>query len=241
MRYTSVATYPSTKNLRVLSATQNPPVTECDYEYWQLFGNSDQAVAYVIQLMGTISSFYERDAQVKWHLPFIRIWTTDDCPFDSNITTVALEELSTYWKANMSNVNRDLVHMLSGKLGRKGRSWGDLCDYQCSDGTFMSYCWGCPGGLSNQLLNFHPRVVQVIRATMSCLPYGLNPVYVDWKNTGSEDGTISHPFDTAVEGVQAVIPGGTVYIAPGSYPESFIANRPMTLMAYGGTVTIIGQ
>ncbi len=271
---------------------------ETDYEYWQLFGNSDQAVAYVIQLMGTISSFYERDAQVKWHLPFIRIWTTDDCPFDSNITTVALEELSTYWKANMSNVNRDLVHMLSGKLGRKGRSWGDLCDpdkgysvsmgiqgwfprppmdnnpdnwdlygvahetghnfgsphthcfnppidncgqsfddcwngtYQCSDGTFMSYCWGCPGGLSNQLLNFHPRVVQVIRATMSCLPYGLNPVYVDWKNTGTEDGTISHPFDTAVEGVQAVIPGGTVYIAPGTYPESFIANRPMTFMAY---------
>lgn len=282
---------------------------ETDYEYWQLFGSSDQAVAYVIQLMGTISSFYERDIQIKWHLPFIRVWTTDACPFDSHLTTVGLEELSTYWKDNMSHVDRDFVHLLSGKLEKKGRSLGALCDsnlgysvsmgiqgwfprppmdnnpdnwdlyvvahetghnfgsphthcfnppidncgqehdgcwngiYQCQDGTFMSYCWGCPGGLTNQLLNFHPRVANFIRASvsMSCLRYGLNPVYVDWKNPGPEDGTISHPFNTAVEGVQVAIPGATVYIAPGSYPESLIANRPMTLMAYGGIVTIIGQ
>jgi len=279
---------------------------ETDFEYWQLFGNSDQAVTYVIQLMGTISSFYERDMQIKWHLPFIRVWVTDDCPFDSNLTTVGLEELSTYWKDNMSHVDRDLVHMLSGKLKNAGRSWGVICDpdtayslsmgirgwfprppmdndpdnwdlyvvahetghsfgsghthcfdppidncgnegddcwngiYECQDGTFMSYCWGCPGGLSNQLLYFHPRVALTIRQSVdaSCLRYGLNPVYVDWSNTGTEDGTISNPFNTAEEGVQVAIPGATVYIASGSYPESFVVNRPMTLMTSGGIVTI---
>ena len=103
----------------------------------------------------------------------------------------------------------------------------------------MSYCGGCPGGLTNQLLYFHPRVIDYIRAeTMSCLRYGLNPVYVDWTNTGSEDGTVAHPFNTAEEGVQVAIPGATVYIAPGSYPESFVVNRPMTLMTSGGIVTI---
>ncbi|MHC4111852.1 MAG: M12 family metallo-peptidase [Planctomycetota bacterium] len=291
---------------------------ETDYEYWQLFGNSDQAVAYVIQLMGTISSFYERDIQVKWHLPFIRIWTTDACPFDSNLTTVGLEELSTYWKANMSHVNRDIVHMLSGKLDKKGRSLGALCDldlgysvsmgiqgwfpqppmdnnpdnwdlyvvahetghnfgsdhthcyeppidhcgketdegcwnglYQCSDGTFMSYCWGCPGGLTNQLLYFHPRVINHIRmhVDMSCLRYGINPVYVDWTNIGFEDGTMGHPFNTVAEAVHVVIPDGTVYINPGSYPETetltvnpsgLIINRPVTLRTTGGMVTIGG-
>lgn len=280
---------------------------ETDYEYWQVFGNSDQAAAYVIQLMGTISSFYERDIQVKWHLPFIRIWTTDDCPFDSINTIVALEELSTHWKANM--MNRDFVHLLSGKSKGAGRSLGSLCDpdlsysvsmgiqgwfprppmdknpdnwdlyvvahetghnfgsdhthcyeppidncgkendgcwngiYECQDGTFMSYCWGCPGGLTNQLLYFHPRVINHIRVhvNMSCLRFGLNPVYVDWKNTGPEDGTISNPFDTAVEGAQAAIPGAIVYIAPGSYPESLIVNRPMTFISYGGTAKTIRQ
>lgn len=41
----------------------------------------------------------------------------------------------------------------------------------CSDGTLMSYCHLCPGGMSNIFLEFHPHVANVIRTSVnsSCL------------------------------------------------------------------------
>jgi hypothetical protein len=131
----------------------------------------------------------------------------------------------------------------------KDDCWNGI--YECQDGTLMSYCWGCPGGLDNQLLYFHSRVAQRIRQSVdaSCLRYGLNPVYADWTNIGFEDGTMGHPFNTVTEAVQVVIPDGTVYIYPGSYPETetftvnpagLTINRPVTLRTTGGLVTIGG-
>ena len=51
----------------------------------------------------------------------------------------------------------------------------DNCDgfTQCtSSGTIMSYCHGCPGGMSNITTYFHPTVVNLMRseADASCLP-----------------------------------------------------------------------
>jgi hypothetical protein len=77
----------------------------------------------------------------------------------------------------------------------------------------------------------------------------MNPVYSDWTNIGFEDGTAGHPFNTVAEAVQVVIPDGTVYINPGSYPETetltvnpqgLTLNRPVTLRTTGGMVTIGG-
>jgi hypothetical protein len=284
---------------------------ETDYEYWQLFGNTDAAVAYVIQLMGTVSSFYERDINVKLYLSYIRIWPNSECPFNEWDTGPALDEFKFYWRDNMDSVERDIAHMLSGKANDAGMADVDqLCDYdwgfavsqgirgwyprppvdkhpdngdlsvvsheighnfgsphthcydppidncgqdfddcwngiyECQVGTLMSYCGGCPGGLSNQLLSFHPRVVSRIRESVdtSCLRYGLDPAYVDGSNTGFEDGSISNPFNTVEEGVQFVVPGGIVIITPGFYPEQFVddrtIHRPMKLSTSGGTVTI---
>ncbi|MDH4239770.1 MAG: zinc-dependent metalloprotease [Phycisphaerae bacterium] len=120
----------------------------------------------------------------------------------------------------------------------------DRTDFNdCVPGTLMSYCGGdnC-GGYANELMSFHPRVVNCIREYVdditNCLRHGMNPVYADWTNTGFEDGTTGNPFNTVAEAVQVVIPDGTVYIASGSYHEGFIANRPVTLLATGGTVYI---
>ncbi len=294
---------------------------ETDYEYWQLFGDSGAAVAYVVQMMGTVSSFYERDLQVKLYLPYIRIWATDDCPFDIWITSQALAFFASYWNLSMGYVDRDIAQFLSGKNDKAGESdcymcvinkgycisagighygsyprppqdfhpdnydiavvahemghnfgsphthcydppidnCGQIFDdcndrdiFECTPGTIMSYCGGdhC-GGLVNFELRFHERVVAKIRQVVdiSCLRYGINPVYVDWTNSGFEDGTIGHPFNTVAEAVHVVIPDGTVYIYTGSYPETdtltlnpsgLIINRPVTLRTTGGMVTIGG-
>jgi hypothetical protein len=286
------------------------PAVECDYEFYQTFGDRDAALAYAIQLMGTVSSFYERDMNIKFYLPYIRVWTTSSDPYPSNNIGVTLEDFIDYWNANMSYVDRDLAHLLSSKPGWAGLGvFPSLCDTagaysvtfgmqgwfprpvrdldgdnwdlysvahetghvfgsphthcydppidncglaiddcndravlgDCIPGTIMSYCGSIQcGGYANQLLSFHTRTAERIRDYVepSCLRYGLNPVYVDTANNGYEDGTISNPFNRVYEGVGHVIPGGTVYIAPGSYPEEFIADRPMTLQSTGGTVTI---
>jgi hypothetical protein len=66
----------------------------------------------------------------------------------------------------------------------------------------------------------------------------LSGVYVDVDATGYEDGTTDHPFDTVIEGANAVYPGGTVWIGPGTYAETLIIHRPMTLRENGGIATI---
>lgn len=65
-------------------------------------------------------------------------------------------------------------------------------------------------------------------------------VYVNWTATNTpEDGTQTRPFNTVREGVQAVFPGRTVMIAPGSYEGNMLTiDRHMTLKAYLGGVTI---
>ena len=61
---------------------------------------------------------------------------------------------------------------------------------------------------------------------------------VDWRNTGFEDGSFDHPYNTVQEGVAAVRDNGLVYITAGNYDETVTILRPMSLLATGGSVTI---
>ena len=292
---------------------------DCDYAYYQNFGGDFQAaLTYLLELTGTVSSFYERDMNIKWHLSYIRIWTTPDPflsypPYESGDI---LSHFAAYWQVYMGHIDRNIVLLFSSDPGWFGLAYGfTMCDRrnhfalcngirgwfprpvqdlhadnwdlhvvaheaghvfgtehthcydppidncgavdsdagnpacegrtvfdECVPGTLMSYC-GRPlcGGYANELMCFHPRVAACIRSYLAmsgCLRYGLNPVYVDWANTGVENGTIANPFNTVVEGVQVVIPDGAVYIRSGSYPEILNFNRPVTLLATGGPVTI---
>ena len=66
----------------------------------------------------------------------------------------------------------------------------------------------------------------------------LTNTYVNRNYVGVEDGTVSRPFNTVIEGVGAVANGGTVWIQTGSYAGAVAALRPMTLRALNGTVVI---
>ncbi len=281
---------------------------ECDYEYGQSFDNLNEAAVYTIELLGAISSVYERDVQVQFYIPYLRIWSTVNDPYTGSTVGTLLQEFEVYWRANMGSVDRDIAHFLTPKNAGGGlaeldvlcnSTWGygvssgivgvfprplengsldqwdvhvvshemghqfgsphthcyvppiDNCGqsfddcwngiYACQQGTIMSYCKSCPGGLANMDIRLHERVITRIRQSVdpSCLRYGLNPVYVDGANSsGIENGTVLFPFNTVLEAVQIVIPGGMVYISTGSYPESIVVNRPAVLNARGGGVTI---
>ena len=108
-------------------------------------------------------------------------------------------------------------------------------------GTIMSYCLP----LSDMNLAFHSRCITRMRQSVdaaSCMRIARNPVYVDKSNTGSEDGTLDHPYNSIIEGVETVIPGGDVMIRPGTYDEQRVVPYLCVLKRWGtlGSV-VIGQ
>jgi hypothetical protein len=65
-------------------------------------------------------------------------------------------------------------------------------------------------------------------------------VYVNGSYTGTEQGTVTQPFNTVEEGVFAVRAGTayTLYIEAGSYDEQMVIDKAMTLRSRNGVVTI---
>jgi hypothetical protein len=64
-------------------------------------------------------------------------------------------------------------------------------------------------------------------------------VYVDRLNTsGREDGTALHPYNTVDEGHYACVPGDTLVIRAGSYPEVVDLGTPITVRNENGTAAI---
>lgn len=63
-------------------------------------------------------------------------------------------------------------------------------------------------------------------------------VYVDRRNTGLINGTSQHPFRTVAQALAFVPLGGSIVIAPGSYPENLTISRPSKLISSGDTVII---
>ncbi|MDM7917376.1 MAG: hypothetical protein QUU85_19235 [Candidatus Eisenbacteria bacterium] len=69
-----------------------------------------------------------------------------------------------------------------------------------------------------------------------CRP--LRTVYVDWNNSGDEDGSLSHPFDTVQEGIDAAGHGTTISIETGTYTESPTFDKRGRVVARNGPSVI---
>jgi hypothetical protein len=114
----------------------------------------------------------------------------------------------------------------------------------CRPGTIMSYCYAC-GGWGFMIMEYHPVVVADMRQTIdaaACMRIARDPVYVDRSNSGLEDGSQTNPYNTVLEGAETALPGGTVLIKPGTYPETFVLPYPCALSRDGSAGTVaVGQ
>ncbi|MCC5824299.1 MAG: M12 family metallo-peptidase [Phycisphaerales bacterium] len=91
---------------------------DTDYEFTaNLFGgNPSMSAAYAQILMGAISMIYERDVNVRLQIPYLRVWTTTDNPYQANDGTIGfLFEMRDHWNLNMRHVPREAVQGLSGR------------------------------------------------------------------------------------------------------------------------------
>jgi hypothetical protein len=103
---------------------------DCDYAYYQHFGaDVGAALAYVLQLAGTSSHFFERDMNIKWYLSYIRIWTTPD-PYLPHLPEEVFDVFALIWQFYMVDIDRDLALLFSCRPGRWGyANTPSLCDY----------------------------------------------------------------------------------------------------------------
>ncbi len=104
---------PATRGTPACRRTQ--VAIDSDYEYWQLFGNDNDATAYVATLIGAVSGIMTRDFNMRLEISYVRIWNTPADPWTVNDAFDQLYEFRDYWEANMGNVQRDLAHFLSGR------------------------------------------------------------------------------------------------------------------------------
>ncbi len=88
---------------------------ETDFEYTdRMFGgNTSASAAYAISLMGAVSEIFERDVNVRFSIPFLRVWEDNSDPY--NTSDDALAQLRDEWNATMGGVDRTVVHYLTGR------------------------------------------------------------------------------------------------------------------------------
>ena len=123
-----------------------------------------------------------------------------------------------------------------------GHNWNAChCDQMgCTGGGADADC-GIMNSVNNGSLVFGSRAVNSItsyRSSATCLATCVNPVYVDWRNNGSQDGTLANPYKTVESGVRNALVGGQVSIYSGTYPENIPINKSATLTTRGGSIAI---
>ncbi len=87
---------------------------EGDLEFTHRQTSAQAAVDYAVVIFAAGTSIYSREAGMGFRLSYLRIWNRED-PWTAAGSGAQLDELRTFWLANMSNISRSTVHLLSGR------------------------------------------------------------------------------------------------------------------------------
>lgn len=105
--------------------------TEADFEYVNALGGSAAANAEILSIMNQVEGIYQRDIGLSFRITNQHTWATSSDPYTATDAVAALNELTKYWNANFTTVQRDVVHMWTGKnvtyngqSGIAGVAWG---------------------------------------------------------------------------------------------------------------------
>jgi len=128
-----------------------------------------------------------------------------------------------------------------GNAGPASNRWGDYLTARVNvpyGSTWVGTGYNLTGGTGNA--NTVPRFVWFGRERDA--PPATNTIYVNKENTTRhEDGTATHPYNTVTEGNFAAMPGDTIVIRSGNYPETVEFKTPVRVGSEGGTVKVGAQ
>jgi len=100
---------------------------ETDHEYFNIFGDEEEAAAYMLALMGAVSDLYIRDFDAAVGVSFLRIWDQEEGLYNDPDPLVPFRN---HWNDNMTHVERDVAHLMTGRrnLPYGGVAWlSSLC------------------------------------------------------------------------------------------------------------------
>ena len=106
---------------------------ETDWEFTgSLFGGDTGAsAAYATALIAAVSEIYTRDFNTRVQICYLRVWSDSNDPWDGEHVGDQRVQFVNYWNANMTWVERDLVHFLSGRaLGGGVARLGAICLFE---------------------------------------------------------------------------------------------------------------
>ena len=102
-----------------------------------------------------------------------------------------------------------------------------------------TYDFNLSGGGNNISITSRDAAGNESSAIAATIEYDPN-IHVDAGNTsGIEDGTITYPFNTITEGIDAVVPGKSVIVAAGTFNEQLVMNKEITLQGASQDNTFI--
>ncbi|MBS1914244.1 MAG: SBBP repeat-containing protein [Bacteroidetes bacterium] len=104
---------------------------ECDSLFYAMHNrNLSRATNYALTVVGAMSAIYQRDVNVQFFVPFLRVWTGAD-PWPGTSTSTLLPQFRTYYINNMGGTQRTVAHMLSGVAIGGGIAYlNTLCNTQ---------------------------------------------------------------------------------------------------------------
>lgn len=122
---------------------------ETDWEFRQIWGNEPDAAAYAAALLGAVSEIYTNDLNMRLRINFLRIWNTSNDPWNRSSTSQQLFQFQDHWNDQMTHIDRNVAHFLSGRSLGGGVAYGDAA------------CWPeFDYGLSANLDGFFPYPLQ---------------------------------------------------------------------------------
>lgn len=101
---------------------------DSDYEYYAQFNDTNAAASYAADLIGFASLLYRAEINTGLAIPYLRLFTTPDDPWQQTGTACMLYEFGAHWGQHQGQVQRTIAHFLSGKNLNSGIAWvGVLC------------------------------------------------------------------------------------------------------------------
>ncbi|MDZ4712621.1 MAG: M12 family metallo-peptidase [bacterium] len=93
---------------------------ELDFATYNIYGASIQNTTnYALALMAASSAIYMKEVNVRFVIPYVRVWTSPD-PYTGGNSNALLNQFRAEWNANQQSVQRALAHFITRRGGGLG-------------------------------------------------------------------------------------------------------------------------
>ena len=123
---------------------------ETDREFFNKFGNVNDAVDYIGDVIAYGSTIYTAEVDTAWAVEVIYLYSSGSDPWAESSPSCGLYEFGRYWNDNRGNIDRTIAHFMSGRSNGGGVAWlGVLCRDGWTQNITGAGCSGLTPSIDN--------------------------------------------------------------------------------------------